>query len=88
VTGADCDDYTCTRLYQKVHGFLNNAPWAASVIDCQPTAGGLYDCLQVGTSSGADDVRSGTYTTPLMESVGQATEMVLAVQLRLRRAPD
>jgi hypothetical protein len=38
---------------------------------------GLYYALRVGTSPGANDVVSGTYGTPLMGNVGQATSLWL-----------
>ena len=47
--------------------------------DAETPATGLYYCLRVGTSQGAHDVVSGTYATPLMGNVGQATNLVLAV---------
>jgi len=47
--------------------------------DAETPTAGLYYCLRVGTSPGAHDVMSGTYGTPLMGNVYQATEIVLNV---------
>ncbi len=52
--------------------------WSGGGDDETPTAG-LYYCLRVGTSPGANDVVSGTYGTPLMGNVGQATSRVLRI---------
>jgi hypothetical protein len=52
--------------------------WSGAADAETPTAG-LYYCLRVGTSPGANDVVSGTYGTPLMGNVGQATELALTV---------
>jgi hypothetical protein len=51
--------------------------WAGSS-DAETPPDGLYYCLRVGTLAGSgDDVRSGTYSTPLMGNVGQATRMII-----------
>jgi len=52
--------------------------WSGASDAETPTAG-LYYCLRVGTSPGAHDVMSGTYGTPLMGNVHQATDWVLNV---------
>jgi len=46
--------------------------WSGAA-DAETPAAGLYYCLRVGTSPGAHDVMSGTYGTPLMGNLGQAT---------------
>ncbi len=47
--------------------------------DAETPVDGLYYCLRVGTSPGAHDIMSGTYGSPLMGNVGQATQIVLDV---------
>ena len=65
-TGLDCRPADCpARL-----------TWDASS-DAETPQEGLYYCLRVGTSPGADDVASGTYGTPLMGNVDQNTGVVL-----------
>lgn len=39
--------------------------------DTETPGPGLYYCVRVGTTSGGNDVMSGTYSTPLMGNAGQ-----------------
>jgi hypothetical protein len=50
--------------------------------DAQTPGAGLYYCLRVGTSPGAGDIVSGTYATPLMGNVGEATRLKLNLPVR------
>ena len=81
--------------YANIGGELNTPPSEPTDLDCQSVGGlqltfsgasdaqtpaaGLYYCLRVGTSSGANDVVSGTYGSPLIGNVHQATGPVLNV---------
>ncbi|MCP3904839.1 MAG: VCBS repeat-containing protein, partial [Planctomycetes bacterium] len=47
--------------------------------DGETATAGLYYALRVGTTPGGHEVFSGTYSTPLMGNVGQATAHVLDV---------
>ncbi len=65
-----------TELHQEwtADGLLLS--WSGAS-DAETPTDGLYYCLRVGTSPGAHDIVSGTYGSPLMGNVGQATEIVL-----------
>ena len=73
---------TSTSGSQSVSAFGVAGPltldWSGAA-DTETPAAGLYYCLRVGTSSGADDVVSGTYATPLMGNAGQAPSAELRV---------
>ncbi|MFH1680793.1 MAG: FG-GAP-like repeat-containing protein, partial [Candidatus Eisenbacteria bacterium] len=43
--------------------------------DAETPAPGLYYCVRVGTTPGGHEVLSGTYSSPLMGNVGQATSI-------------
>lgn len=52
--------------------------WSGATDPQTPTAG-LYYSLRVGTTAGGSDVMSGTYGSPLLGNVGQATSLVLSL---------
>jgi hypothetical protein len=62
---------TCAKAYRGME-----IGWTGAS-DAETPAPGLYYVLRVGTTSGGHDVVSGTYATPLMGNVGQATSRVL-----------
>ncbi|HNQ23399.1 MAG TPA: FG-GAP-like repeat-containing protein [Phycisphaerae bacterium] len=52
--------------------------WSGAT-DVETPSAGLYYSLQVGTAPGSGDVVSGTYGSPLLGNVGQATQVLLNV---------
>jgi hypothetical protein len=94
ITGADYN-HKYARLYDKVGGPPNTPPtvpanlsftdtmdlelkWDAA-FDAETPAAGLYYCIRVGTTPGANDVVSGTYASPLMGNVRQSTQLTLQI---------
>ncbi|MFH1278038.1 MAG: FG-GAP-like repeat-containing protein [Candidatus Eisenbacteria bacterium] len=67
------------------HQYVSPFGWPDDVVfswdgasDAETQSAGLYYLLRVGTSPGADDVVSGTYSTPLMGNAGQSKEVTLS----------
>jgi hypothetical protein len=95
LTGGDFNNNKYARVYQKTGGIPNTAPTAPSSLSGEPCDGlalewsgmtdpetasaGLYYAVRVGTTSGAEDVMSGTYGTPLMGNAGPGTTLQLDV---------
>ena len=87
LTGGDFNNNKYARVYQKTGGIPNTTPTAPSLLTSDQCSGlsldwsgmidpetgspGLYYAVRVGTTSGAEDVMSGTYSTPLMGNAGQ-----------------
>jgi hypothetical protein len=57
--------------------------WAGAT-DAETTREALYYCVRIGTSMDGDDLLSGTYGTPLMGNVGQATNLMIMIPDDLR----
>jgi hypothetical protein len=98
LTGGDFNNNKYARVYQKTGGVPNTAPTPPSTLgsdlcdglnlswsgmtDPETGSPGLYYAVRVGTTSGAADVMSGTYSTPLMGNAGQGTTYWLGLPAR------